>query len=284
MTTLVTGATGRVGSRFVPRLLDHGEAVRVLARDAARARPLAQRGAEIVVGDLRDADARKRAVDGVDGIVHLAVVLTALAQAGAEEAAAVNEAATVDLARAALAAGVGRFVFASTQLVYGPGRGRPAREEDDVRPPDSVYPASKAAAELALEEVHRSEGLGLRTVRLAFVYGEGDPHLAQSLRWARDWPAHKRLHLIHHADAGQALIRALRAPGVDGRTYNAADDAPVTAAGLFALNGEPLPEGTADRPLDDPWEGIVDTSRIRSDLGFRPIYPTVYTARDAGAL
>ena len=285
MTTLVTGATGRVGSRFVPRLLDQGEPVRVLVRDPERAEPLLRRGVEPLTGDLRDPAARERAVAGVDAVVHLGAVLTALARgATEEETIAVNQEATVELARAALRAGVPRFVFASTNLVYGPGRGRPAREDDEPAPPGHAYPASKAAAERALAALHRTDGLGLRIVRLAFVYGEGDPHLAESLRWAASWPAHQRLHMIHHADAGQALIRALRAEGVDGRTYNAADDAPVTAWELHRLNGVPVPDGAAARQLADPWEGIVDTTRIRTELGFRPLYPTVYAARDAGAL
>ncbi|MQA86768.1 MAG: NAD-dependent epimerase/dehydratase family protein [Streptosporangiales bacterium] len=285
MTTLVTGVTGRVGSRFVPRLLDRGEEVRVLVRNADRAAHLSRRGADVVDGDLRDTDTLKRITEGVDAVVHLAVVLTAFTRGATdEEAVAVNQTAAVQLAQASLRAGVARFVFASTNLVYGPGRGRPVREDDELRPAEHVYPRSKAAAEEALRELQRTDGLGLRTVRLAFVYGEGDPHLAESLRWAEGWPAHQRLHMIHHADAGQALIRALRAEGVDGRTYNAADDAPVTAVELFDLNDEPVPEGATTRPLDDPWEGIVDTGRVRAELGFRPIYPTVYTAKEAGAL
>ncbi|MER7003294.1 hypothetical protein ABT297_09630 [Dactylosporangium sp. NPDC000555] len=43
-------------------------------------------------------------------------------------------------------------------------------------------------------------------------------------------------------------------------------------------------EDAATRALEDPWDGICDTSAIRRELGFRPIYPTLYTARDAGAL
>jgi nucleoside-diphosphate-sugar epimerase len=71
---------------------------------------------------------------------------------------------------------------------------------------------------------------------------------------------------------------------VDGRTYNVADDAPVTAYELLALCGEQVPAEAAGRTLEDPWSGIVDTARIRAELGYRPIYPTLYTARDAGAL
>jgi nucleoside-diphosphate-sugar epimerase len=280
MTTLITGATGRVGSRFVPRLLQQGLVVRILARHADRAEPLRERGAEIVLGDLRDREARERAVDGADAIVHLGAAFRGV---GDDEATAVNRTAAIELGRSALAAGVRRFVFASTNLVYGPGRGRPARE-DDTPDPSHVYPATKVAAEDALKELHREHALGLRIVRLAFVYGEGDPHLGESLMWAREWPAHKRLHLVHHADVAQALIRALRAEGIDGTTFNAADDAPASAFELLQLNAEPPPAGFADRPLDDPWEGIVDTTRIRRELGFRPIYPSVYAAQDAGAL
>jgi nucleoside-diphosphate-sugar epimerase len=280
MTTLVTGATGRLGSRFVPRLLAEGERVRVVVRNAEAADTLRARGAEVVVGDLREPAGRGEALEGVEAAVHLAAAFRGVPE---EEARAVNYTATVDLARAAVAAGVERFVFASTNLVYGPGRGRPVRETDDPAP-TGAYPESKVAAEEALRALHSSDGLGLRVVRLAFVYGEGDPHLGESLRWAATWPAHQRLHLVHHADVGQALLRALRCSGTDGMTFNVADDAPVTAVELHDLNGEPVPEDAATRPLDDPWEGIVDTTAARTTLGFRPIFPTVYTAKAAGAL
>jgi nucleoside-diphosphate-sugar epimerase len=281
MRTLVTGATGRIGSRFVPRLLEQQGEVVVLVRDEARGEPLRRRGAAVVAGDLRDAATRLRAVDGVDAVVHLAASFRGVPDG---EAVAVNRTATVELARAAVDAGVGRFVLASTNLVYGAGRGRPASEDDPPRPPEAAYPASKAAAEAALQELHRSDGLGVRVARLAFVYGEGDPHLAESLMWARRWPAHKRLHLVHHADVAQGLVRALRAGGVDGGTWNLADDAPVTAVELHRLNHEKPADPAEAPPDDDPWEGIVDTTRARAELGFRPIYPSVYTARDAGAL
>ncbi len=280
MTVLVAGATGRVGSRFVPRLLDHGIPVRVLVRNAERAEPLRQRGAEVLVGDLSDPEAVKRAVTGVDAVVNLAAAFRGVPDS---EAVSVNETAAVELARAALAAGVTRHVYSSTNLVYGPGRGRPAREDDEPQPL-FTYPQTKVAAENALLELHRDQGLDVRIVRLAFVYGEGDPHLAESMMWARSWAAHKRLHMIHHADAGQALLRALQAEGIGGRIYNAADDAPVTAYELHVLNNETPAEDIAQRELDDPWDGVVDTTRIRLELGYRPIYPSVYTARDAGAL
>jgi nucleoside-diphosphate-sugar epimerase len=279
---LVTGATGRVGSRFVPRLVRE-ESVRAIVRDPSQVEPLAALGVETFVGDLGVADDRERAVAGVDAIVHLAAAVRGLDD---DTVLAVNRDATVALAEAALDAGVGRFVYASSTLVCGGGRDRPAGELDEPAPPPAygAYAVSKAQAERALLDLHRTDGLGVRIARLAFVYGEGDPHLAESLLWAREWPLHRRFHLVHHADVGQGLMRALRAGGVDGRVYHLGDDAPVTALELLRLNAEAPAADAASRPLDDPWDGIVDTGRARRDLGFRPIYPTVYTAQDAGAL
>ncbi len=280
MTILVTGATGRVGSRLVPRLIRQVGHVRILVRDAARAEPLTALGAEAIPGDIKDPATIEEALKGVQGVVHLAAAFRGVPE---EEVTAVNNTATVELARAALRADVETFVYTSTNLVYGSGRGRPAVETDDQRPA-RPYPVSKTAAEKALLELHATEGLPLRLFRLAFVYGDGDPHLAESLMWALRWPLHQRLQLVHHADVAQAIARGLLASGIDGEIFNVGDDAPVTALELLALNNAEAEEGAADRPLEDPWDGIVDTSKIRRQLGFRPIYPSVYTAKEAGAL
>ncbi len=277
MTILVTGATGRLGSRFVPRLVRDDAPVRVLVRDLGRAEPLRKLGVEVALGDLRDADAVSRALEGIVAVVHLGAAFRGVSE---EEGAAITDTATVALGRTAAAAGVRRFIFSSTNLVYGGGRGRPAVEDDEPAPA-MAYPRNKVHAEDAL---HRIDNLGVRILRFAFVYGEGDPHLAESLLWARDWPLHKRLHMVHHADVGQALLLALHAEGVDGRTFNVGDDAPVAAFELLRLNRETVAADAAVRPLEDPWEGIVDTTRIRRELGFRPVYPSVFSAEAAGAL
>ncbi|MFF4626768.1 NAD-dependent epimerase/dehydratase family protein [Streptomyces griseorubiginosus] len=284
MLTLVTGTTGQVGRRFVPRLLAQsrpGERVRVLVRDASRGEPFAELGAEVVTGDLRDAEALGKAVAGVDAVVNVAAAFRGVPD---EEAWAVNRDAAVELGRAAAAAGVERFVQVSTGLVYGTGRGRPVTEDDESRPGGSMwgaYPASKAEAERSLLAM---EGLDVRIARLPFVYGEGDPHLAQSLMWAKDWSSAQRLHMGHHADVAQGLLRVLHAPGISGRVYNIADDAPVTAVELHQLNGAEIPGELYERVDPDPWLVIMSTERIRRELGYRPVYPSVYAAREAGAL
>lgn len=280
MRILVTGATGKVGSRIVPRLLQRGDTVRVLLRREEQGAALRAQGAEIALGDLLRPETLGPAVAGVEAVLHLAAFFRG---ATPEQAHATNMEGTLHLARAALDAGVPRFLFISTNTVYGPGRGRPARE-DDAPLAEAGYPASKIAAERALIELHESQRLGLRILRLAFVYGDGDPHLAEFAPMLRPWPSAKRLHMVHHADVARAVMLALDAPEIDGRTYNVADDAPMPAAEVLRLDGQQPDEDAATRPLDDPWEGIVETTRIRDELGFRPLYPSFHAAQEAGVL
>ncbi|HEU5271370.1 MAG TPA: NAD(P)-dependent oxidoreductase [Jatrophihabitans sp.] len=276
MTVLVTGAAGRVGSRLVPRLLRLFGEIRILVRDPARAEPLVALGAEPVVGDLTDPGCLEQAVKGAHAVVHLATVFRP-----GPEIEAVNVTGTAALAQAALAAGTERFVYVSTNQVYGPGRGRPAVETDEPRP-DRPYSQTKTAAERSLLALCPA-GLGLRILRPPVIYGDGDPKLTEMVRFL-DGPLHRRTQLVHHADVAQAVLLALRTPGVDGEIFNVGDDAPVTTYELLALNGARPPADSATEPLDDPWQSIIDSSKIRRLLGFRPFYPSLSSAADALAL
>ncbi|NEB15106.1 MULTISPECIES: NAD-dependent epimerase/dehydratase family protein [Streptomyces] len=284
MLTLVTGTTGQIGRRFVPRLLAQrrpDEQVRVLVRDAARGERFTELGAQVAVGDMRDDETLRKALVGVDAVVNVAASFRGVPD---EEAWAVNRDAAVALGRAAQASGVERFVQVSTNNVYGLGRGRPLTEDDASRPGGALwgaYPESKAEAE---RELLALRGLDVRIGRLPFVYGEGDPHLANVMPWASGWAPHQRLQMAHHADVAQGLMRLLYAPGIAGRIYNIADDAPVTTVELYQLNGAEVPGELYELTDPDPWFGIMSSQRIRRELGYRPIYPSVWTARDAGAL
>lgn len=284
MLTLVTGATGQVGRRFVPRLLGSavpGHEVRVLVRDAASGEHFAGLGAQVSVGDLRDAEVLGKATAGVDAVVNVAAAFRGVPD---EEARAVNRDAAIELGRAAVASGVRRFVQVSTGLVYGTGRGRALVEDDETVPGGqlwSAYPESKWEAERGLAAL---DGLAdLRIGRLPFVYGDGDPHLPDAMERAAHWPAMQRLHMGHHADVAQGLRRLLYAPGARG-VYNIADDAPVTAVDLFQLHGLPVPPEAYGREVPDPWHSVLSTARIRHELGYRPHFPTVWAAWDAGVM
>jgi UDP-glucose 4-epimerase len=275
MKILVTGATGKVGSRLSQRLAQRGHQVRALLRDPTRASNLREKQMELAQGDLLNAASLAAAVRGVDAVVHCAAFFRG---ATPEQAHAVNDLGTQQLAKAALAASVHRFLFTSTGLVYGSNGGRLARE-DDACNPTAPYPVSKLAAERFLLAV---EGLDVRILRLPFVYGDGDPHIEEVVPVMRRFPAAQRMAIAHHADVAQAVARVLDKASPAHRIYNVvADEAPDLAT-LFASVGAPPPDGS-DAERARGFDTLLDGSRIREDLGFKPEFPRLADALAAGA-
>lgn len=282
MKILVTGATGKVGSRFVPRLLSRGYDVRVLVRDAAKAADLAALGAELAIGDLFDETTLIPAVAGVDAVVHLAALFRTFTDN--EGIVKTNHTGTIALADAAIAAGVNRFIFVSTGNVYSSGYGHPARENDAVNINDPrAYSASKIAAEQQLLNMD----LNVSVLRLGFVYGDKDPHIAEIIPYLKMMNRHSgsRMHMVHHLDVAQALMLLLQADGLSGEIFNVADDAPITLYELVesVAKASDFFE-TGEAALVDPFEGIMDISKLRKITGFKPLVPSYYVAKDLDIL
>ncbi|WP_046226925.1 NAD-dependent epimerase/dehydratase family protein [Paenibacillus dauci] len=279
MKMFVTGSTGKVGSRLIPRILQQGHHVKILVRDATKVKKLQQQGVEIVEGDLLYPESYKDALRGTDVVIHLAAQFRGVDE---HTTKITNLDGSLALAQTVLQIGVPRFVFASTSNVYGNGHTRPNREDDELRATDA-YPVSKIEAEKELLTLHHEQGLGLRIVRLPFVYGDNDPHIEEIIPFLRDWNPAKRMHMGHHVDVAQGLMLAATSSGIDGQIYNVADDAPISVAELLELYNIVIPAEASQQEFD-PWDMIMDTTRIRKELHYRPIYPSFYTAKDADAL
>jgi nucleoside-diphosphate-sugar epimerase len=271
MKILVTGATGKVGSRLVKRLAARGDHVRALVRGKAQLGD----GIELAVGDLLDEPSLAAAVRGVDAIVHCAAFFRGATE---EQAHATNDRGTRHLAHAARAANVKRFVFTSTGLVYGPMAGKSA-DEDAPCAPVAAYPVSKLAAERFLLGL---DGLDVRIVRLPFVYGDGDPHIAEVVPMMKTFPPALRMSIAHHADVAQAIGLVVDAASPPHRIYNVVDDETPNLATLFASVGAPPPDGSQPE-RGAMFETLLDGRRLRADLGFAPVYPRLADAVAAGA-
>ncbi|MBT9333352.1 NAD-dependent epimerase/dehydratase family protein [Paracidobacterium acidisoli] len=271
MTILVTGGTGLVGSRLLRRFADAGVDCRALVRPGKDV----PAGATPVEGDLLHADSLKQAVEGVSAIVHLAAVFRTQNE---DDIWRANLDGTKNLIAAAKAhAPQARFVMASTGLVYDADASHPGREEDATHP-KLAYPASKIAAEKEL----RNSGLNWSILRLGFVYGDGDGHLAAvpALATRFKWHPARTFSLVHQRDVARVVELALTGV-MDGRIVNICDDAPTTLYEMASLVGSPV-EPSAE-PLTNPWMGRMDGSRLRG-LGFQLTVPTVYQAVQQGIL
>ena len=163
MTTLVTGATGFLGSHVARQLVARGEAVRVLVRRTSKLRAIEELQAERVTGDLRDLASLYRAVDGVRRIYHVAADYR-FGVRRPDELYESNVIGTRNLLDAARRAGVERFIYTSSVATLAvPGNGRLPNEETVAGLEEMIghYKRSKFLAEM---EAFRAAANGLPVV------------------------------------------------------------------------------------------------------------------------
>ncbi len=176
--TLVTGATGLVGSAITRRLVDRGEDVRILRRSTSKLdllRDTADR-VEHFVGSITDRDVLDAAMDSVDRVYHVAARIGFRGDGEADLMHRVNVEGTRRVVNAAVGAGVKRLVHTSSIAALG----RPMRkngmidetQEWEESVANTVYGKTKYDAEL---EIHRgiAEGLDAVMVNPSLIFGIG---------------------------------------------------------------------------------------------------------------
>ena len=145
-TVLVTGATGLAGANVCKQLVERGDRVRALARATADTAPLSDLGAEVVTGDVTDAEDVLRAARGSDAAIHCAALLGGASQNMADFEA-VNVRGTKNVLDAAEAVDMGRVVAVSTGTFFDTAGGLD-REDAPVtkNPSQDPYTLTKMAA------------------------------------------------------------------------------------------------------------------------------------------
>jgi dihydroflavonol-4-reductase len=173
--SLVTGATGFVGSAVARALLARGHPVRVLARPSSDRRNLAGLAVEIAEGAMEDPRSLARAVTGCRYVYHVAADYRIWVPDPAPMFRA-NVEGTRDLLAAALEAGVERVVYTSSVATLGLVAGGSADEETPSSIDDMIgpYKQSKYAAEEVVRELVRERGLPVVIVNPSTPVGPGD--------------------------------------------------------------------------------------------------------------
>jgi len=170
---LVTGGAGFIGSHLVEALaLDHAVTVFDDFSKGSQANLAAVKSRiRIVQASVLDRQALDAAAEGCTVIFHLAA-LTSVAESvrRPQDFSRVNVTGTTNVLDAAVAAGAGRVVLASSAAVYGDTGDEPAREDMPVKPL-SPYAVTKIAGEALCREYSRQFGLGAVAVRFFNVYG-----------------------------------------------------------------------------------------------------------------
>jgi nucleoside-diphosphate-sugar epimerase len=287
MKVFVAGATGVLGRATVPRLVAAGHQVRGAARSPEKAEQLRAQGAEPVTVDLFDPASARAAVDGCQGVVHMATSIPPLAKAWRGSAWATNDRlrreGTKVIADASRDAGVEVLVKETVCFFYEDG----GDEWIDEAWPIERQPFS--AASLDAEDVTLAfTGDGRRGVVLRFglFYSHDARALEESLKTAKlglgpmIGPADAWRASIHVDDAAAAVVAALDAPA---GAYNVADE-PITngdwnaafadAFGFKKLRATPGPAmrlgGRKMSVLGASRR--IDSTRFRTATGWAPVY------------
>jgi nucleoside-diphosphate-sugar epimerase len=284
---LVTGGAGYVGAVLVPKLLATGYGVTVLdlflygeeALAAVKNHPRLR----LVKGDLRAQEVVAGALSDTDAVIHLACISN---DPSFELDPALGKSINLDafrpLVRTAKAAGVKRFIYASSSSVYGVKEGVSVTEDLSLDPLTD-YSRFKAACEHILEEEH-SPGFVTLTLRPATICGYSPRqrldlivniltnHAVNTGR-IKVFGGDQLRPNLHIEDMTDLYCRCLAAPDeqIDGRIWNAGCENHSVrrlAETVKEVVGGPI--GLDVVPTDDIRSYHVSSERIRRELGFIP--------------
>lgn len=278
MRVVVTGAAGFLGSHVADGVVTAGHDVAVFDQ------VVSPYGRRTIVGDLLQVPSLTEAFTGADAVCHLAAVGDVyLAAERPALAASVNVTGTANVCEAALAAGVGRVVVASTWEVYGRPRYEPLDEKHPCDP-DHPYNITKLGGErMALAYGHLKK-LDVVVLRLGTSFGTrmrpnsvfrifarraltGEPITIQG-------SGAQGRQFTHASDIAAAFVAALT-KGPSGAVYNVVAERLVSVRELAEMVVAHAPtrvEYGAARPGDVP-SARVSSALAEKELGWRAAVP-----------
>jgi nucleoside-diphosphate-sugar epimerase len=225
MRAFVTGGTGFIGSRVVERLRARGDEVVVLARRPEKAEGL---DAEVVEGDLTDAEAIRRGMEGCQAVFHIAAdYRVGMDPSKQEKMRDTNVRGTERVLDAAADAGVDKIVYVSTINAFGNTNGQVVDESyrrDEADGYVSTYDETKYLAHRLAEE-RAAQGAPVVIVQPGSVYGPGDHALVGQMidqaskgkMPAKAFPE-LGLNMVHVDDVADGIILAYE-KGEPGESY-----------------------------------------------------------------
>lgn len=240
MNLLVTGANGYLGRYLCPVLIAAGHNLATLTR---------KEWLEPQVKNYVWAFGLQPAVQGVEVVIHLAALAHQVGRQSPETEAlyySVNVEQTRQLARAALAEGVKRFIYVSSIKVNGEATSESPYRYDSPPQPEDSYGRSKWAAEQALHELFDGSPTELVIIRPPLIWGgEMKGNLALLQKWAR-WrlplpfgSIQNRRDLVSLQNLCNLIALVITHPQAGGQTLLVSDGVARTTADIVRLVTEP---------------------------------------------
>jgi UDP-glucose 4-epimerase len=290
--TLITGGAGLVGSHIADQLVRAGAAEVVVLDNFVRGRranlawALANGPVTIVEGDIRDRELLGRVLRGVDVVFHQAAIRITQCAEEPRLALEVLVDGTFNVLEAAVAAGVGKVVAASSASVYGLAETFPTTERHHLYNNRTMYGAAKAFNEGLLRAFHDMYGLDYVALRYFNVYGPRmDIHGVYTevlIRWMERIAAgqpplilgdgSQTMDFVYIEDIARANLAAAASDASD-EVFNVASGVETSlndlAKELLRVMGSDLqPECGPERSVNPVARRLADTGAARERLGF----------------
>ena len=238
--SVVTGATGLLGSHLVEALVARGGRVRAVVRASSDVSWLQPLGAEVVTANFDDPTSLRRAIAGAEVVYHTAAHVGDWGHWGQYRKATIE--ATANLLNACHAEGTRRLLHVSSITVYGhpPTTLASISEDAPLGQRLSRTGDSYARSKIAAEEVVRAGGSLVTIVRPSWIIGPRDrnslPRLLAATRGG--WVSlvgrgDNLLNLVYAGDVADGAILAATHPGAAGRAYNLTSDGELTQREFF---------------------------------------------------
>ena len=233
---LITGATGFIGYEVARQLSEAKRKPRLMIRRPLRGLIVKSLDAEFTQADLENPRSLELALDGIDTVIHMGAVAIFDAYSKVSPSIVTG---SMNLMGAAVDAGVRRFVYAGTLLVYDHEPG--VIGQDTAPRPRSEYGRAKLEAEQQLAKMAAEGGVTFTSIRLPHTYGAMSLLFEQIRKGRVIFPGRgDNLYAhLHVADAARALIRAAEI-GPDG-IYVIADNQACTWNELFQITSTLYP-------------------------------------------
>jgi UDP-glucose 4-epimerase len=290
--TLITGGAGLVGSHIADQLVRAGAGEVVVLDNFVRGRwanlawALANGPVRIVEGDIRDRELLGEVLDGVDVVFHQAAIRITQCAEDPRLALEVLADGTFNVLEAAVAAGVGKVVAASSASVYGLAETFPTTEAHHLYNNRTMYGAAKAFNEGVLRAFHEMYGLPYVALRYFNIYGPRmDIHGVYTevlIRWMERIAAGRpplilgdgsqTMDFVYIEDVARANLAAAGSDA-DDEVFNVASGVETSlndlAKALLRVMGSDLePEYGPERSVNPVARRLADTGAARRRLSF----------------
>jgi nucleoside-diphosphate-sugar epimerase len=259
MEAFITGASGLLGHHLITALQERGYTLRALVLPEEDATRLEARGVAIFRGDVREPETLTAPMRGADVVFNLAGMMGVWRPM--QDYRAVNVTGTENMCRAALQAGVRRFVHISSWTVYGMDLGQPAREDFPLRPFQEPYAVTKTEGDRIVQGFISRDHLPAVILRPGTFFGPGDQlHFGRMTdrvvggKGIVVGNGRNALPFCYVTDIVQGLLLAAEHPKAAGQAYNITNDRPFTQEEFLRAIAEEL--GVRPPLIHVPYYGL----------------------------